>query len=225
MTAVIGGQRAGGVTRPVIAAAVTGTFALGLAAFLLSYAALRDLALLAGLPSDQTWLWPLIVDGVIIEATISVVALRSAARSVRRYAWALLAVGAAISVAANITHAIVSADARVPGLIAALVASVPPLVLVAMTHLTVELIRNTTPTTTTETAPPATEPSSSVAALPPSAASSSAEASRAQRRAQAARMAEQQVPQREIARQLGVHPTTIARWLNAPDRPSKEETP
>lgn len=133
------------MSRGVIAAAVAGTFALALGAFLLSFGALQDLARLAGIPGGQAWLWPLIVDGVILQATISVVALRDAATSARRFAWMLLAAGTGVSVAANITHAVLTADDRVPGLVAALVASVPPLVLVAMTHLTVELIRNAAP--------------------------------------------------------------------------------
>lgn len=135
-----------GVPPLVIASSVTGTLVLALGAFWLSFTTLRDLAIMAGIPAGQAWVWPLIVDGVILEATISVVALRNQAPAPRRYAWLLLAFGAGVSVAANITHAIVAADARVPAVVAALVASVPPLVLLAMTHLTVELTRNAAPT-------------------------------------------------------------------------------
>jgi hypothetical protein len=53
----------------------------------------------------------------------------------------LLAGGALISVTANAVHAIVSADTDVPGLLAAAVAAVPPIVLLAITHLTVILTR------------------------------------------------------------------------------------
>ena len=130
----------------MVVLAVTGTILLALGAFWLSFTTLRDLAVLSGVPAEQAWIWPLIVDGVILEATISVVALRNSAQAARRFAWLLLAAGAGVSVAANITHAVVAADTRVPALIAALVASVPPLVLLAMTHLTVELTRNSTPT-------------------------------------------------------------------------------
>ena len=128
----------------MIVLAVTGTILLALGAFWFSFTTLRDLAVLSGIPAEQAWIWPLIVDGVILEATISVVALRNFAPTARRFAWLLLAAGAGVSVAANITHAVVAADTRVPALIAALVASVPPLVLLAMTHLTVELTRNST---------------------------------------------------------------------------------
>lgn len=236
----------GGVTLPVIVAAITGTFALALGAFLLSFAALRDLAALAGVPAGQAWLWPLIVDGVILEATISVVALRDGAAPARRFAWLLLASGAGVSVAANITHALVTSDDRVPALVAALVASVPPLVLVAMTHLTVELIRNTTPTPPTHAAVPEEAAAAlveltavgaaagrSVPALPsrattvghgPDAGGVSARELRERRRREAARLAAEKVPVREIADRFEVHPTTVARWLNAPDSATPERS-
>lgn len=238
---------AAGVSRGVVAAAVTGTFALALAAFLLSFEALRDLARLAGIPAGQAWLWPLIVDGVILQATISVVALREAGQTARRFAWILLAAGSGVSVAANITHAILTADARVPGLVAALVASVPPLVLVAMTHLTVELLRNTTPHQQTQGSrrspgPDATPVLLSTAPGPrddgearriaPAQQEEAAESpsgvvgvlgelTRDQRQQEAARLAAKQVTNREIAKRLGVHPTTISRWLHAPGHPQE----
>ncbi len=235
-------SRPGGVSRPVIVVAVTGTFLLAVGAFVLSYAALRDLAVLAGVPAEQAWLWPLIVDGVILEATISVVALRGGATPARRYAWVLLVAGAAVSVAANITHAVVGADARVPTLVAALVASVPPLVLVAMTHLTVELIRNASPRPARSTEP---HPAPVLVPALPAATSRSAQLTtgrtrtlsagdndrqgasdpavsgreaRERRRAEAARMAAEKVPLRQIARHFGVHPTTVSRWLDAPEK-------
>lgn len=208
-----------GVPRLVIASSVTGTLVLALGAFWLSFTTLQDLAIMAGIPAGQAWVWPLIVDGVILEATISVVALRNQAPAARRYAWLLLASGAGVSVAANITHAIVAADARVPGVIAALVASVPPLVLLAMTHLTVELTRNAAPTHTVDMPPPRPDEPSTAKQPRTRTANARSERSRGDQeaRAQAARLAADGVSQRQIATQLGVHPTTIGRWLAAPD--------
>ncbi|MFD1861047.1 DUF2637 domain-containing protein [Aeromicrobium camelliae] len=233
------------MSRGVIAAAIAGTFALALGAFLLSFEALQDLARLAGIAGGQAWLWPLIVDGVILQATISVVALRDAEGSARRFAWMLLAAGTGVSVAANITHAVLTADQRVPGLVAALVASVPPLVLVAMTHLTVELIRNAgprhdqdqqeqppSPVVVTERrvpdrTPPALEAgpaqdhdareASELRSAPSRGTNSRSRQERDANRREAARLAGQGLSYREIARRRGVHPTTVARWLNAPD--------
>jgi hypothetical protein len=45
-----------------------------------------------------------------------------------QYPWLLLAGAALVSITANITHALVAADDTVPGIVAALVASVPPIV-------------------------------------------------------------------------------------------------
>lgn len=205
-----------GVSRLVIILAVTGTILLALGAFWLSFTTLRDLAVLSGVPAEQAWIWPLIVDGVILEATISVVALRNSAKAARRFAWLLLAAGAGVSVAANITHAVVAADTRVPALIAALVASVPPLVLLAMTHLTVELTRNSTPAT--HTSEPTPEPVPAAVPVSPRAASISESVSRDDARARALMMRADGVSKRQIATELGVHPTTVGRWLNAPDR-------
>lgn len=236
-----GGTPTAGVSRFVVVLAVTGTILLALGAFWLSFTTLRDLAILSGIPEGQAWMWPLIVDGVILEATISVVALRDSARTARRFAWLLLGAGAGVSVAANITHAVVAADTRVPALIAALVASVPPLVLLAMTHLTVELTRNTTPTptgreltppllaadeTTTVTAVDAPDGSEQDAVPEPrdttavarSVATGGGRGQRGDARVRAIALDAEGVSKRQIAAQIGVHPTTVGRWLNAPDR-------
>ncbi|MDN5751201.1 MAG: helix-turn-helix domain-containing protein [Pseudonocardia sp.] len=72
-------------------------------------------------------------------ATVAVVAL--AGHETAWYPWTLLIGGAAVSVTANALHAVVAADADVPGVLAAAVAAVPPVVLLAITHLTVILTR------------------------------------------------------------------------------------
>src|SRR5699024_2992132 len=75
----------------------------------------------------------------IVVATVSVVAL--AGHRAAWYPWILLSAGALVSVTANALHAVTAADADVPGLLTAAVAAVPPLVLLAITHLTVTLTR------------------------------------------------------------------------------------
>lgn len=228
-----------GVSRGVIVLAITGTILLALGAFWLSFTTLQDLAELSGVPAGQAWVWPLIVDGVILEATISVVALRNSAPGARRFAWLLLASGAGVSVAANITHAVVASDTRVPAIIAALVASVPPLVLLAMTHLTVELTRNETPhrapetraliehgapTNLKEPAPasvltvPAVEGAGSNADEDSALTSARTTKRSIVGRERAIALASAGVSKRQIAAELGVHPTTVGRWLSAPDR-------
>lgn len=116
---------------------VVGTGMLAVGGFVLSFAALRDLAVRVGMPADLGWIWPLLIDGMIVEATLAVVAL--AQRGSRRavwYAWFLLAAGAVVSVGSNSVHAMLTGH----GWAGAAAASVPPVVLLATTHLTVLLM-------------------------------------------------------------------------------------
>ena len=133
-----GQPRPGG--KLAVGTAVAGTVLIAAGAFWLSFTALADLARRSGIDAAQAWAWPVIVDGMIVVATVAVVAL--AGLRAAWYPWVLLAGGALISVTANALHAVVAADADVPGVLAACVAAVPPLVLLASTHLTVVLIRS-----------------------------------------------------------------------------------
>jgi len=117
-----------------------GTVFIAAGAFWLSFTALTDLAARSGIHSGQAWAWPLIVDGIIVVATVAAVAL--AGQRSAWYPWLLLGFGAAVSVTANAIHAIVAAAPGVPPALAASVASVPPVVLLAITHLTVLLNRH-----------------------------------------------------------------------------------
>jgi hypothetical protein len=129
------------VSRRVVVASLVGTVVLAVGAFVLSFASLTDLAVMAGINATLAWIWPLIVDGLIVVATMSIVALAAHGRRALWYPWALLAGGALVSVAANALHAILAADGVVPAVVSALVASVPPVVLLAVTHLSVELVQ------------------------------------------------------------------------------------
>lgn len=206
-------QRSG---RLVLGVAVAGTVFIALGAFWLSFTSLSALARSCGIPADRAWMWPLIVDGVIVVATVSVVAMSGSTQDRRavRYPWLLLSAGAGVSVLANASHAIVTADARVPSVLAALVAAVPPVVLVAITHLTVELTRR----------PRSGSPASA----------SGRAAQRSQRPSrttapvggngpigEALRLrAHTSLTNREIAARLGVHPSTVGRWLKSRDAPT-----
>ncbi len=195
----------GGSGRLVLGVAVAGTVFIALGAFWLSFTSLSALARSCGIPADRAWMWPLIVDGVIVVATVSVVAMSGSTQDRRavRYPWLLLSVGAAVSVLANASHAILAADARVPSVLAALVAAVPPVVLVAITHLTVELTRRPIST------PPAAAPARDRRPVPPPAPAGErggvGEALRLR--------ADTSLSNREIAARLGVHPSTMGRWL------------
>lgn len=193
-------------TRPVVATAVTGTVLIATGAFWLSFTSLSDLARRSGISPDQAWAWPLIVDGIIVVATVAVVALSSSdePRSAW-YPWSLLLAGAGVSVAANALHATIAAEADVPSAVAAAVAAVPPVVLLAITHLTVQLTR---------------APQHAMAASVADATVSVDMVEESDRQSVAAELRGRGLSNRAIARRLGVHPSTVGRWLPTPTQPS-----
>ncbi|MCT3000935.1 DUF2637 domain-containing protein [Propionibacterium freudenreichii] len=226
--------------------AVAGTVFIAVGAFWLSFTSLADLARRSGIGAGQAWAWPLIVDGIIVVATVAVVALAGTRTS--WYPWALLIGGASVSVTANAIHAVIAADADVPSILAGAVAAVPPVVLLAITHLTVILTRPPEPSPDQD--PAGTRPWTWLRAAPednqPPAAPSilgatdrlpeiSTPAGTAlagigdgegealvDRRGRAARLHGLGWANKQIARQLGVHPSTIGRWLAA-SRPSSDD--
>ncbi|MEZ5125986.1 MAG: DUF2637 domain-containing protein [Thermoleophilia bacterium] len=203
--------------RWAVITSVAGTVFIAAGAFWLSFTSLADLARRSGIGADQAWAWPLIVDGVIVVSTVAVVAL--AGERAAWYPWALLIGGAAVSVTANSLHAVVAADADVPGPLAAAVAAVPPVVLLAITHLTVVLTRaSTRPADLRQAVEPIPALPQGEAAsldLPPMTAGTldAGTVDGADRRAVAAELREQDWSNKAIARHLGVHPSTVGRWL------------
>lgn len=127
------------VARWVSAVGIATTVALAIGAFTLSFTALSALAVTARIREHLSWIWPLLVDGLMVDATVAVVVLKG--RREQWYAWLLLIGGAVVSIAANAYHATMPAGAAMPPGLAAAVSSVPPVVLLAATHLTVILTR------------------------------------------------------------------------------------
>jgi Protein of unknown function (DUF2637) len=74
------------------------------AAFTLSYDALHQLALDSRVRPALAWLWPVVIDGTIVVALLTVLAANHTARRAG-YPWALAALFSAASVAFNIAHA------------------------------------------------------------------------------------------------------------------------
>lgn len=130
------------LSRPVVATGIAATVLIAAGAFVLSFAALTDLAVMAGISPALAWIWPVIVDGLIVASTVSIVALAGHDRRTMAYPWVLLLGGAFVSTAANAVHAILAADGQgVPAWVSAVVASMPPIVLLAVTHLSVVLVQ------------------------------------------------------------------------------------
>ncbi|WP_236586977.1 DUF2637 domain-containing protein [Brevibacterium casei] len=225
--------------RWAVMTAVAGTVFIAAGAFWLSFTSLADLARRSGIGAGQAWAWPLIVDGIIVVATVAVVALAGTRTS--WYPWALLIGGASVSVTANAIHAVIAADADVPSVLAGAVAAVPPVVLLAITHLTVILTRPPEPHVVADPPDavlrvlPGIDDAAPASLVLPEALPSPAPASdeprsdpapigdglglepSADRREHAAALHELGWSNKQIARQLGVHPSTIGRWLTAHD--------
>lgn len=51
------------------------TFALAVCAFVLSFDALRELAIALGMPADRAWLWPVAIDVSIANSTVALLSL------------------------------------------------------------------------------------------------------------------------------------------------------
>jgi Protein of unknown function (DUF2637) len=115
-----------------------GVLVLAAAAFTLSYDALHQLALDSRVRPSLAWLWPVVIDGTIVVALLTVLAAKRAA--VRAgYPWALAGLFSAASVAFNIAHAPDRPVAR-------LVFAMAPVALVLTTHLLMQQVSWRQPT-------------------------------------------------------------------------------
>lgn len=223
-------RRRGG--RVAVGTAAAGTVFIAAGAFWLSFTALADLARRSGIDASQAPAWPLIVDGIIVVATVSVVALSGFGPRVTWYPWMLLMVGTAVSVAGNVSHSAFVADIQVPGIVAGSVAAVPPLVLLAMTHLTVILLHpmpETDPAAESVAAVKSVDAEVTVAgqvgaqlapirpavAPEPDAQVGVPARDEQDRRAVAFGLRDQEWSNKAIAHHLGVHPSTVGRWFAA----------
>lgn len=168
-----------GAPWPLVAFAVIGLVTIITLSFWTSFTAQADVARRAGVTSGQEWVWPVILDGLIMVATVTGLVVRDDAGA-RRYAWTLVWVAAALSLAGNILHTVTTA-LDMAGAIATpvrvVVACIPPAALLAVTHLTLTLTKQrTTPahhTPVTDTpaqtdgAPEPSEPAMSSAPITP----------------------------------------------------------
>jgi hypothetical protein len=149
-------------SRLAIATVFVLTLALALGAFLLSFESLQELARASNI--TLAWLWPLIIDGFIITATIASYVLRGRT-SVSWYAWASLVLFAGASIAGNAVHALLSADViRVPVWAAALVNAAPAIALLIASHLLIIML--STPRRLNIPAPSHIEPAPIAPAVP-----------------------------------------------------------
>ncbi|MEV6064870.1 DUF2637 domain-containing protein [Nocardia asteroides] len=117
------------------------TIVIALGAFAWSFAALSDLAVMAGIDPRLAWVGPIFIDGAIVQSAVALVSLqRRAAQNIpvptatKVFFWAELFAAELISVVGNGFHAAESDQRTIPAVIAAAVAGAAPLAGLAATH-------------------------------------------------------------------------------------------
>lgn len=117
------------------------TIVIALGAFAWSFAALSDLAVMAGIDARLAWVGPIFIDGAIVQSAVALVSLqRRAANNIeiptatKVFFWAELFAAELISVVGNGFHAAESDQRTIPAVIAAAVAGAAPLAGLAATH-------------------------------------------------------------------------------------------
>jgi hypothetical protein len=120
-------------------AAVWLTVGIATVSFVLSFNSLRSLAAMTAWPGWPAWLSPLLLDGLIILATLGIVALAPYGEQFwnRVFLWVVLGVAALVSVGGNGLHAWLSTGQLVSWMRwgSAGLACVPPVALLATTHI------------------------------------------------------------------------------------------
>ena len=136
-------------SRPLLYAAAAIVAALAAIAFVLSFSALRDLAVAAHVSVELAWLWPLAVDGNIVVNTVAGLLLRPRGRTVSWYPWAALFLFSAVSVVGNGLHATTtSGRLTLDPVVAFTVSAIPAVALLQGSHLFVVML--SAPTSRTE---------------------------------------------------------------------------
>jgi hypothetical protein len=108
---------------------------VGISSAILSYAGLRHLAIMAGIPDSLSFLFPIVVDGMILLGSLSV--LRAAlARMPTWFGWMLTILGTVTSIAGNIL------SVENANLVSQVIHSVPPIFLCLSLETFIQLLRH-----------------------------------------------------------------------------------
>ncbi|NMM90390.1 hypothetical protein B2J88_39695 [Rhodococcus sp. SRB_17] len=131
--------------------AVVLTGVITVASFILSFVALWDLFTQVGQPKELSWLFAVLLDGAILQATISVVWLADApgdkGRSDRRFFWVVLIFSATASICGNAMHAYTNHAPGFDPRLAAVIATIAPISLLFASHGLTILARRSRPST------------------------------------------------------------------------------
>ncbi|MFC8047990.1 DUF2637 domain-containing protein [Nocardia sp. NPDC057353] len=204
--------------------------AVSIAAFSWSAIALHGVAVMSGIPSGLAWGAPVIVDGPIIQAAFSLVALNRRERigvgipkATRRFFWAELAAAELVSLVGNGVHAWTADGLKLPQLAAAMVAGAAPVAALAVTHALTALLevpRTPSPVQATPVAGVARGGDTHATAGDSGPEESDGEATAvspdpvAERDAEVWRLHRAGYSYREIAPIVGLHPGTVGKVVN-----------
>ncbi|UGT71562.1 DUF2637 domain-containing protein [Nocardia gipuzkoensis] len=202
--------------------------AVSIAAFSWSAIALHGVAVMSGIDSRLAWGAPVIVDGPIIQAAFSLVALNRREKigvpipaATRRFFWAELAAAELVSLVGNGVHAWTSEGLMLPQLAAAAVAGAAPVAALAVTHALTALLevprtpqqQATAPVahaTTGDTAPNSGDTEATPADVEATPAETDATAARD---AEILRLHQAGLSYREIAPIVGLHHGSVGKIL------------
>lgn len=207
--------------------------AVSIAAFSWSAIALHGVAVMSGIDSKLAWGAPVIVDGPIIQAAFSLVALDRRAKigvpipkSTRRFFWIELAAAELVSLVGNGVHAWTSDNLKLAPLAAAAVAGAAPIAALAVTHALTALMEvprapepEATPVVTEGDAVATSReeqatPTLTEATAPDQEATPESPDPTAERDAQVWRLHQAGHSYREIAPLVGLHPGTVGKVVN-----------
>jgi hypothetical protein len=133
-----------GILQWALATAVALTVGIAGASFWLSFAVLRDLAVMAGIGEYEAWVIPVVLDGAIVSTTVTAIALSNHTdeRTVRgrRFVVSIMRVAATASIVGNSYHAVLSST-LLPAVVSAGIATIAPIALLAMTEVLAVILR------------------------------------------------------------------------------------
>lgn len=114
------------------------TVAIALMAFILSFDALRTLAVACGVQPGLSWMFPLIIDAPVLAFTWATWVFKTRGLG-RAYPWAMLLVFSAVSLVGNALHAhpVETNGLLLPDWGASLLMTMPPVALLATSHMIV----------------------------------------------------------------------------------------
>lgn len=140
--------------------------AAGTLALVMSWGALTDLAIAAGIPPVRAWLFPLIIDLPVVASMLIGILVTPTTRTGEALPWIVFAIFTAATIAGNTerVRAIPADQLQVEAWVAALVHAAPPIAVLLLTHLAVVTVyRPGKPKRTTQSARPAEPPASQTA--------------------------------------------------------------